>query len=475
MVKSYKDLARVPHLPRLFLWSMVSRLNVPMLPIGLTLLLVGWSGSYAAAGVLGGALTVGQALVGPIRGRAADGGAARKLLVLTGVGYAVGIAAIVLLTHVLPGHLWPLAVLIAVPTGMSTVPISQVSRATWPKVVERDLTRMLYMFEATGSEVISTMGPLLTSLLVAALGAGYAVIACGVVALAGALAFADALGRAGIRGGSAQSRADAGEASSTSAGSGTATEAASAPQPDARRSLFALPKFTLAILATLAMMGAIFSVNLSVVAWTRNNHESGLAGVLIASWTIGSALGGISLAALHKDPPRSLRFAAMAAGMAVLALLLPPVATSMPVWSVAIVLFLGGTAIAPSMAANFAQVSGAVPHERRAEAFGWLATAATGGAALSMPLTGVLLDASGPAASVAVGAFLALCAMVLSLVGPRRTEAAPAEDRSEPQPSGDRAEPQPAENPAEPGLGSPPEPGTAEPRHSELFEGGSPR
>jgi predicted MFS family arabinose efflux permease len=113
--------------------------------------------------------------------------------------------------------------------------------------------------------------------------------------------------------------------------------------------------------------------------------------------------------------------------MALLAVLLPPVSGSAPVWLVLVVLFLGGTAIAPSMAGNFAQVSGAVPPERRAEAFGWLATAGTGGAALSMPLTGVLLDSFGPAASVAVGAVLALAAMVLSLVGSSRSELVPAE------------------------------------------------
>nr|AEC13075.1 fosI [Streptomyces pulveraceus] len=414
---------------------MLARLNVSMLPIGLTLVLVGWSDSYVAAGVLGGALTAGQALVGPARGRAADRGAVRKLLVLTGIGYLVGLGALVTMTRTVPGGGWPIAVLVALLTGMSTVPISQVSRAVWPKIVPGELGRTLFTLEATGSEVVQTTGPLLTSLLVTALDPGYAVIACGVVAFVGALAFAAALGSAGIRGGAertaAKPQAETGTAAETGADAGTegdtATSAsavtrASAPEPEERRTLFALPKFTLAIVVTLVMMAALFSVNLSLVAWARDSHESGLSGVLIACWTIGSVVGGFGMGALRKDVPHSARFAAMAVGMALLAVLLPPVTETAPVWLVLVVLFLGGTAIAPSMAGNFAQVSGAVPQERRAEAFGWLATAGTGGAALSMPVTGVLLEASGPATSVAVGAALALCATVLSYIGSKRAE-----------------------------------------------------
>ncbi|MFE7980409.1 MFS transporter [Streptomyces shenzhenensis] len=434
-MKSYTALAGIPHLPRLFLWSMLARLNVSMLPIGLTLVLVGWNGSYAVAGVLGGALTAGQALVGPARGRAADWGAARKLLVLTGIGYLVGLGVLVLMTRTMPGGGWPIAVLVALLTGMSTVPISQVSRAVWPKIVPSELGRTLFTLEATGSEVMQTTGPLLTSLLVTALDPGYAVMACGIVAFVGALAFAAALGSAGIRSGAdqtaakpqaetetaAETGADAGTEEDT-ATSASAVTTASAPEPEERRTLFVLPKFTLGIVVTLAMMAAIFSVNLSLVAWARDSHESGLSGVLIACWTTGSAVGGFGVGALRKDVPHSARLAAMAVGMALLAVLLPPVTETIPVWLVLVVLFLGGTAIAPSMAANFMQVSGAVPQERRAEAFGWLATAGTGGAALSMPVTGVLLDASGPAVSVAVGAVLALCAMVLSYIGSKRAE-----------------------------------------------------
>lgn len=422
-MKSYKALAGIPHLPRLFLWSMLGRLNVTMLPLGMTLVLVGWTGSYTVAGVLGGALVAGQALVGPARGRAADRGGVRKLLVLTGIGYAIGLGALVLMTHTLSGGAWPIGAGVALLAGMSTVPISQVSRAIWPKIVPRDLNRTLFTLEATGSEIMSTTGPLLTALIVASAGAEYAVIVCGAVALVGALAFAAALGRAGIHGGTEKPAAEA-EADASTATEMAAT-AADEPQSDVgdRRTLFALPQFARAVIVTLAMMAAIFSVNLSLVAWARDTGDSGLSGVLIACWTIGSAVGGFGMGALPKEIPYALRFAGLAVGMAVLAVLLPPVYGSVPVWLLLIVLFIGGMAIAPSMAGNFAQVSGSVPQERRAEAFGWLATAGTGGAALSMPVTGTLLDASGPAASVAVGAGLALVAMVLSLAGAKkRTE-----------------------------------------------------
>ncbi|QTZ95435.1 MFS transporter [Streptomyces auratus] len=399
-----KDLMRVPGLPQLFLWSMLGRLNVSALPIALSLMLVRWSNSYVVVGLVGCALTLGQGAAGPLRGRAADRGSTVRLLVITGVGYTTGLAVIVTLAARAPASSWPVVVVVALVTGLSAVPVSQISRAVWPKIVGSELTSTLYTAEATASEVITTTGPLLASLVIAVAGPYWAVGVTGLLALVSALVFAAALGRAGVGGEPLPQRGER----------------------LAQRSLLTEGPFVRVVAISMLVTAAIFAVNLSVVAWTQNIGRPALAGVLTACWTAGSLAGGFALSTFARGLPRALRVAGMAVGMAALAVLLPPVLGTVPLWLVVVVLFLGGTAIAPTLAATYEQIAEASPEDRRAEAFGWMATATAGGGALSAALTGVLLDFSGPALPVAAGAALVVVALVLTVFG-RKPRAPSAE------------------------------------------------
>ncbi|TXC97408.1 MFS transporter [Streptomyces sp. ISID311] len=403
-----KDLMRVPGLPQLFLWSMLGRLNVSALPIALSLMLVRWSNSYVVVGLVGCALTLGQGAAGPLRGRAADRGSTGRLLVITGVGYTTGLAVIVTLAARAPASSWPVVVVVALVTGLSAVPVSQISRAVWPKVVGSELTSALYTAEATASEVITTTGPLFASLVIAVAGPYWAVGVTALLALVSALVFAASLGRVGLGGEPLPQRGER----------------------LAQRSLLTEGPFVRVVAISMLVTAAIFAVNLSVVAWTQNIGRPALAGVLTACWTAGSLAGGFALSTYARGVPRALRVAGMAAGMAALAVLLPPVLGTVPLWLIVVVLFLGGTAIAPTLAATYEQIAEASPEDRRAEAFGWMATATAGGGALSAALTGVLLDFSGPALPVAAGAALVVAALVLTVCG-RKPRAPSAENVEE--------------------------------------------
>lgn len=402
-----KDLMKVPGLPRLFLWSMLGRLNVSALPIALSLMLVRWTGSYVVVGLVGCALTLGQAAAGPLRGRAADRGSTGRLLLITGVGYTAGLALIVALAARAPASGWPVVVAVALVTGLSAVPVSQISRAVWPRIVGSELTPALYTAEATASEVVTTTGPLLASLVIAVAGPYWAVGVTALLTLVSALVFAAALRRVGLGGEPLPQRVER----------------------LAQRSLLAEGPFVRVVVISMLLTAAIFAVNLSVVAWTQDIVRPALAGVLTACWTAGSLAGGFALSTFARGLPRALRVAGMAAGMAALAVLLPPVLGTVPLWLVVVVLFLGGTALAPTLAATYEQVAEASPEDRRAEAFGWVATATAGGGALSAALTGVLLDAYGPALPVAAGAALVAAALVLTVWG--RTPRTPSAETVE--------------------------------------------
>src|SRR3712207_5789095 len=54
----YRELFTVPHLPGLLSWSLVARLHLACTSLVITFLVAGWTGSYAVAGLVIGALTV---------------------------------------------------------------------------------------------------------------------------------------------------------------------------------------------------------------------------------------------------------------------------------------------------------------------------------------------------------------------------------------------------------------------------------
>ncbi len=118
MLKSYRPLLSVPYLIGLFVWSLIARLNIAALPIGITFLVADWTGSYALAGAVSTTLTIGAAVAGPLRGRSADRGRTDRLMALCGLCYGAGLLVIALL----PASLWWAAFPLGLVTGLFTPP-----------------------------------------------------------------------------------------------------------------------------------------------------------------------------------------------------------------------------------------------------------------------------------------------------------------------------------------------------------------
>jgi MFS family permease len=410
MFSSLRALSGVPRLRTLLSLSLLARIHMSALPVALSFLIAGWTGSYASVGLLSGAMAVGQAVAGPVRGRVADRNSATNVLFMTGAGYAVGLALLIVLAETLPSGLWPIAVLVTFFTGLTLPPISQVSRAVWPRLVEDGQRDALYTLDSTGYEIVAMAGPLLATAVVTLSGGVAAVIVCAVLAASGAAFFGLVLRRAGL---------DRVEPRSGGA---------SADAVD-RRSLLRDGTFLRAVLVPFFLMAALFSVNLSLVAWGRSHGEATTAGVLIALFSLGSAVGGLIIVARGRKQSSAVGIAALVVGLAVLALLLPPFSKHIMLWAVVLVVIATGTTVAPSLGASTSRVGELAPPERRAEAFGWLATATTSGVALMLPLTGWLLDAEGAAASIGSGAVAALIASLLAFSLPARAvKKAEAED-----------------------------------------------
>ncbi|MEO9136101.1 MAG: hypothetical protein ABI316_05810, partial [Casimicrobiaceae bacterium] len=143
-------------------------------------------------------------------------------------------------------------------------------------------------------------------------------------------------------------------------------------------------------------------------------HRPPLAGLLIATNSIGSAIGGLiygglNVALAHE---RQLR---RVLGMLVLPLVAQAVITSAG-W-LALVAFLAGLCIAPSLTIVTLLISSYAPARYATEAFTWSATFIVSGIGVGNVLGGVLLERFNPAAafacSAAAAALAAGCAFAL--------------------------------------------------------------
>lgn len=390
MLRPYRELAAIPHLPWLLLWSIVGRVHLPATPLAVSFLVAGWTGSYAAAGVVGGALTLGMGVSGPLRGRAADRSPAGRLLVVTASGYGVGIAVLGLLPVLTPGATWPVAVVVAFLAGLSTPPVTPLSRASFTRLATGPAQQAVFTVEASMQEVMYIIGPALAAVVVAVWNAQVALWMCGVLAVLGAFGFAAALRRAGL------DRPAPREAGHDG------------------RMLLRDGSLVLALVTSTCLVASLVMIDMVIIAWARDLGTPALAGALTAVWGIGSVLGGLIVGGLSGKMRFARRVLLMALGVAPLVLVLPPVLEPSSAWLIGLVLGVGGMAIAPAIAANNQRVSGLAPDGRKVEAFGWMATFTTAGSALALPVAGSLLDHVGPAAAAAASTVAALLAAVLA-------------------------------------------------------------
>ncbi|WP_018682703.1 MFS transporter [Actinokineospora enzanensis] len=390
---TYRRLFAVPGLRGLFTWAMLGRLYLPGTPLALTFLIAGWTGSYVAAGVVGGAYTVGVSLGGPLRGKSADRGDPVRLLAGLVSLYSVTMVLLAFLPTLAPARLWPLATAVACLVGLVQPPVTQIARAAYPRLITDPGDRQsMYAVEATVQESLWVVGPVLVAAVVGVVDPRAGVLLSATLAVVGSTGFARALHRVGLR---------------------TPVERPAGSTGSVLRA----PGLRAALTMGLCMFAPLAMVDMTIVAWTRDTGRPAAAGLLVAVWSIGSAVGGVVAGARSGTARLGLRTLMMAAGFGILVPLLPPVIPG-SVWLLAAALGIGGLTVAPALAANNHRVGELAPEGRTAEVFGWMMTAATLGSSLLLPVVGWLLDHIGPAAGVGAATVVAMIASGLSLAVP---------------------------------------------------------
>jgi predicted MFS family arabinose efflux permease len=394
VLRALRQIATVPHLRSLLIWSLLGRMHQAGTPLALSFLIAGWTGSYALAGVVGGALTLGLGVAGPLRGRAADRTPASRLLVITAGCGGTGIATLSLLPTLLPRGTWPVVVA-AFLTGLAMPPVTQISRATYPRMTEGEARKAVFTVEASLQELLYLVGPALAAMTVALVDARAATWLCGALAVLGALGFLFALRRSGMDQPLPRSQTETGHGRQTA--------------------LLANRALLLCLAVATCIVISLAAIDMVVVAWARNTGRPALAGVLTAVWGVGSVTGGLVASGLFASAGFAARMAFMTAGVAALVTALPPVMNPASPWLIGAVLVLGGLAIVPVIATGNVLIGELAPEGRTVEAFGWMTAGDDGGRRAGAPSRGLVARPRRPrAAAAGAAALVAVLGTVLA-------------------------------------------------------------
>lgn len=359
MFDRYRSALRAPHVARLLTTSLLARMPNGMSSLAVLLLVTRHHG-YGLGGLVTGVYVAAAGVSNLALSRAADRWGARAVLLPCAFCYAGGMVGLALV----PADAFVAELLVAAATGLANPPVVPIVRGAWPRLLEPEVAQVVFGLEATAQELVYMIGPALVAVVAGVTNAPTTVVLVGLLALAGTASFA--------------------------------TAPAFAVRPDRSQRVAGARVMRGTGLPVYVALGAAITIafnmtDVGVVAFVSGRHASAGAGLVLAVWSLGSLVGGLIFGAGRGqvDEPAVIRsVAAMGA-----ALLLAPVAPDSA--ALAVILFLGGTTIAPGLARLYARVGVIAPPGHSTEAFGWVAVGLLAGSSAGAALGGLVVDSFG--------------------------------------------------------------------------------
>jgi MFS family permease len=381
-VSVYARILRTPGVAVIVFATLIGRMPIGISGLAILLFVRDVTGSFASAGLCAGALALGSAIGAPLQGRLIDRRGVRMLLPLAAL-HAAGLLG-VLAAGEASAATASLAAASLV-AGAATPPVSSVLRSHWPYLLaERpELIPGAYALDSVMIELIFVTGPLVTTVVVATVGAQYALIVSATCAIAGVL-----LMLGGLRGRPGPSpTAEGGRALGLGA--------------------LAAPGLRTLVLASLPVGFTLGTIEVVLPAFSAQEGSAELAGVLLAVWSGASGLAGLAWGAFGSRRPliEAHLLLAWLLPLAIAPLLL----AGSPLTMAALAVF-AGLPIAPLIASRNQLVGQVAPAGTSTEAFTWPLTALVAGVALGAATAGAVIEASSWAGGVVV-------AMAVGFVG----------------------------------------------------------
>lgn len=360
-MSAYSTLLKTPGVARIIAAQLTARFPFGMLSLAFLLHIERVHHSYGAAGLVLGAMSIGQAIAGPMTSRLMGVLGMRIVLWTTLTLCAAAIAAIGLVVMPLP-----LTMTVAFFAGLSMPPIQPAVRTIYPKMVNSRQLTPLFSLDASAQEIIWIAGPVAITFVSTQIGTVEGILMSVAIMLLGGAWFiaSPEVGRVRI--------------------------------PRSKRrfgTVLARPPVLLATVVGFLLIGSCAAVEAGVVA--NFGKGSPFAGIVLAIWSLGSLVGGLAFGHVPIGPwATARRMLIVFVGVAISTFML------WSWWGLSLALIIAGLGIAPALAVLYAIVSSSVKFSDTAEAYGWIGTGQLIGAALGSALAGFLIDANGP-----VGAF----------------------------------------------------------------------
>lgn len=344
---------RAPQVARLLGASLLGRVPLGAAPVAL-LLFARERWTIGAAGLLVGVYTVGLAVGAPVLARVADRWRQPPVMWAAAGLSTLGFAALAALDLPLG-----LAVVAAVLAGAGAPPFEAGLRVLWRGLLPEEQVHTAYTLDIAVQELIFIGGPLVAVTAVAAGGPEAGLWATAALQLAGTIWF-------------------------------TTTPAVRTWRGEEAERHWAGPLRSVPLRVLLAAVvlvgGGVGTLPVAVTRYAESIGDRSWTGWLLAANATGALVGGLVNTRVNL-PARHLPWmaAALAAGYAPL-MLAPPVALML------VLATLSGVCLPPLLAGTFLTVDRIAPTGTAAEAFAWVSTAFTSGAALGAAIDGAILD-----------------------------------------------------------------------------------
>jgi predicted MFS family arabinose efflux permease len=367
-----------------------ARLPITAMGITLTLHVVTDLGrGYGAAGLVGAATTLGNALGAPMLGRLIDRYGLRPVVAVCGICSTA--------YWVSTPHLPYLAlVTIALPAGTLAVPAGSIARQVLAALVPEWQRRAAFALDTISVETSFIFGPSAGILVITQLSSTAALTGIGVCfALTATVLY---LMNPPIR------------------SEGEPPKAGTDARPLVRSWLSGRLIATLLVAA-----GALFALvgtEIATLAALRANGELDWTGLVITLMCVASIAGGVVHGSVHRSLPQSKL-------MLLLGLLVIPVGLfDHTWWLLALALIPTNLMCAPTLAATTETVSALAPARVRGEAMGLQDSATRLGLAIGSPVVGFAIDHSSPAGGFVAAGLGGLAIASLGVFWQRRSRAA---------------------------------------------------
>ena len=394
MTSPYRQVLSLPGAVAFTVTGLVARMPLSMLSLGIVLLVSARTGSYAQAGAISASYVVANAVGAVPLARLVDRRGQGRVL---GPAVTVSVGCLALLMVVVEqGWAAPWPHLAAAGSGLAFPNVGAAVRERWA-YVEPDpgLLHTAFSLEAVNDEIVFIVGPVVTTLLAAAVDPAAGLVTAGVAAFSGTWALV------------AQRRTEPPRPSAT---------ASSSSEPAGRKPARPMPWLQLTPLVTCSVgLGALFGgCEVAVVAFSTEQGVRAASGFLLALWALGSLLAGIISGSLvlRSGPDVRFRWGLLSLGLAMVPL---PFIGSVAV--MAPVLFLGGFAISPTLIAAASWVQALVPADRLNEGMTLVTTGLVAGVGPGAAVVGAVVDAAGASVAFWVPAGAGLAGAAVAFVG----------------------------------------------------------